>query len=106
VVFTASVIRSLKSLMVITLARRSEGCAQAFAWATSAARLAEPADTAFDLWNVDVEILERGGGMFAFTPTFALRGASSTKSAGAEDCREMVRTLPSLEMVPRGFFEM
>jgi hypothetical protein len=38
--------------------------------------------------------------MFAFAPTFALRGASSTKSVGAEDHREMVKTLPSLEVVP------
>jgi hypothetical protein len=43
--------------------------------------------------------------MFAFAPTFALRGASSTKSAGAEDYREMVKTLPSFEMVPRGFLK-
>jgi hypothetical protein len=44
--------------------------------------------------------------VFAFAPTFALRGASSTKSAGAEDHREMVKTLPSLEVVSRFFFEM
>jgi hypothetical protein len=43
--------------------------------------------------------------VFAFAPTFALRGASSTKSAGVEDYREMVKTLPSLEMVPRGFLK-
>jgi hypothetical protein len=52
-----------------------------------------------------VEILERGGGVFTFAPTFALREASSTKSAGAEDYRVMVKTLPSLEMVPRGFLK-
>jgi hypothetical protein len=46
------------------------------------------------------------GGVFAFAPTFALRGTSSTKSAGAEDHRKMVKMLPSLEVVPRGFFEM
>jgi hypothetical protein len=38
-----------------------------------------------------VECFGRGrrakGGVFAFTPTFALQGASSTKLAGAEDCR-------------------
>jgi hypothetical protein len=44
------------------------------------------------------------GGVFAFVPTFALRGTSSTKSAGAEDRREMVKTLPSLEVVSRVFF--
>jgi hypothetical protein len=33
------------------------------------------------------------GGVFAFAPTFALRGTSSTKSSGAED----------VEVVPQGF---
>jgi hypothetical protein len=45
------------------------------------------------------------GDVFAFVPTFALRGTSSTKSSGAEDCRKMVKTPPSLEMVPRGFLK-
>jgi hypothetical protein len=45
------------------------------------------------------------GDMFAFVPTIALRGASLTKSAGAEDCRKMVKTLSSLEMVPWGFLK-
>jgi hypothetical protein len=45
------------------------------------------------------------GGVFAFVPTFAFRGTSSTKSAGAEDNREMVKTLPSLEVVLRGFLK-
>ena len=85
--------------------RRSEGGDRAFAWATSATRLVELAGTTFDPWNVDVEIFERGGGVFAFAPTFTPRGASSTKSAGAVDCREMVKTLPSLEMVPWGFLK-
>jgi hypothetical protein len=43
--------------------------------------------------------------VFAFAPTFALRGASLTKSTGAEDYREMVKTLPSLEVVPREFLK-
>jgi hypothetical protein len=43
------------------------------------------------------------GAVFTFVPTFALRGTSSTKSAGVEDHREMVMTLSSLEVVPRGF---
>jgi hypothetical protein len=30
---------------------------------------------------------------------------SSTKSAEAEDCRKMVKTLPTLEVVPRGFLK-
>jgi hypothetical protein len=45
------------------------------------------------------------GDVFTFVPTFALRGTSSTKSAGSEDCRKMVKTLPSLEMVPLGFLK-
>jgi hypothetical protein len=45
------------------------------------------------------------GSVFAFAPTFSLRGTSSTKSAGAEDYREMVKTLPSLKVVPRGFLK-
>jgi hypothetical protein len=101
----ASVVWSLKPLIVFALARRSEGSTRAFAWMMPAARLAEPADAAFDLWTVDVESCERRGGVFAFAPTFALRRASSTKSADAEDYRKMVKTLPSLEMVPRGFLK-
>jgi hypothetical protein len=45
------------------------------------------------------------GGVFTFAPTFALRGTSSTKSVGAEDHRKKVKTLPSLEVVLRGFFK-
>jgi hypothetical protein len=45
------------------------------------------------------------GDVFAFVPTFALRGTSSTKSASVEDYRKMVKTLPSLEMVPRGYLK-
>jgi hypothetical protein len=60
---------------------------------------------AFGLEHAGVGSLSEGG-VFAFVPTFALRGTSSTKSAGAEDCRKMVKTLPSLEMVLRGVFEM
>jgi hypothetical protein len=43
--------------------------------------------------------------MFTFAPTFALRGASSTKSAGAEDHREMVKALSSLEVVLQRFLK-
>jgi hypothetical protein len=103
VVFATSVVRSLKSLMVFASAHRSEGGARTFAWTTSVARMAEPAVATFNLWTVDVEILERGGGVFIFAPIFAIRGASLTKSTGVEDYREMVKTLPSLEMVPRVF---
>jgi hypothetical protein len=45
------------------------------------------------------------GDVFAFVPTFALRGTNLTKSSGAEDCSKMVKMLPSLEMVPRGFLK-
>jgi hypothetical protein len=45
------------------------------------------------------------GGMFAFAPTFSLRGTSLTNSAGVEDRRKMVKALPSLEVVPRGFLK-
>jgi hypothetical protein len=72
VVFAASIIRSLKLLMDFALACRSEGGAWAFAWTTSAARPAEPAGVGFGLRRVGVEINERGGGVFAFAPTFAL----------------------------------
>jgi hypothetical protein len=71
VVFAASVNQSLKSVVVFASARRSEGGARAFAWATPTAWLAEPADGAFGLWNVDVEILERGGHV-RLRQTFAL----------------------------------
>jgi hypothetical protein len=57
----------LKSLMVFAFACRSEWGAWAFAWTTSAVRPAEPAGAACG--NVDVEIDERGGGVFAFAPT-------------------------------------
>jgi hypothetical protein len=71
-VFAALDIRSLKSMMVFASAHQSEGGARAFAWAMSAglaSRAWQPADGAFNLWYVDVEILERGGGVFAFAPT-------------------------------------
>jgi hypothetical protein len=103
VVFVASVTRSLKSLMVFAFACRSEGGVWVFARTTSVARPVVPAGVAFGLRNADVGVDERGVCVVAFTPTFSLRGASSTKSAGAEDCCEMVKTLPSLEMVLRGF---
>jgi hypothetical protein len=69
VVFAASVTRSLKSLMVFASACWSEGGAWAFARTTSAVRPAEPAGAAFDLRNVDVEVVEQGVDVFAFAPT-------------------------------------
>jgi hypothetical protein len=46
------------------------------------------------------------GGVFAFAPTFALRGTSSTKSAGAEHHRKMVKTLPRSKWSRGGFRNM
>jgi hypothetical protein len=47
----------------------------------------------------------RARGRYAFAPTFALRGTSSTKSASAKVCRKMAKMLPSLEVVPRCFLK-
>jgi hypothetical protein len=55
---------------------------------------------AFVLQNVEVDVIER---WVACSPS--PQGSSSTKSAGVEDCLEMVKTLPSLEVVPRGFLK-
>jgi hypothetical protein len=66
VVFTASVTRSLKSLMVFALACWSEGGTWAFARTTSTARPAEPTSTVFSLRNIDAEVDEREIGVFAF----------------------------------------
>jgi hypothetical protein len=91
--------------MVFASACRSEGGVWAFVRTMFVARPVGPAGAAFGLWNVDVGVDERGVGVVAFALTFALRGASSTKSAGVKDCREMMKTLPSLEMVSRGFLK-
>jgi hypothetical protein len=69
VVFAAPVTRSLKSLMVFASTCRSEGSAWAFARTTSTAQPTEPAGATLGLRNVDVEVDERGVGVFAFTPT-------------------------------------
>jgi hypothetical protein len=43
------------------------------------------------------------GGVFAFAPTFALRGTSSTKSPGAEDVARWRRRCPRSKWFRRGF---
>ena len=84
---------------------RAKGAEQASVWTTSLVCPAGPADAVF-VRAARSRCRRAKGGVFTFAPPFALQGASSTKSAGAVDCREMVKTLPSLEMVPWGVFEM
>jgi hypothetical protein len=43
------------------------------------------------------------GGVFAFAPTFALRGTSSTKSSGAEDVARWRRRCPRSKWFHGGF---
>jgi hypothetical protein len=43
------------------------------------------------------------GGVFAFAPTFALRGTSSTKSPGAEDVARWRRRCPRSKWLRGGF---
>jgi hypothetical protein len=43
------------------------------------------------------------GSVFAFTPTFALRGTSSTKSSGAEDVARWWRRCPRSKWFRGGF---
>jgi hypothetical protein len=43
------------------------------------------------------------GGFFAFAPTFALRGTSSTKSSGAEDVAKWRRRCPRSKWFRGGF---
>jgi hypothetical protein len=43
------------------------------------------------------------GGVFAFAPTFALRGTSSTKSSGAEDVTRWLRRCPRSKWFRGGF---
>jgi hypothetical protein len=72
-------------------------------WTVSLVCPAGPADTDF-VRAARGRCRRAKGGVFAFAPTFALRGASSTKSAGAKDHREMVKTMLSLKVAPRGVF--
>jgi hypothetical protein len=43
------------------------------------------------------------GSVFAFAPTFALRGTSSTKSSGAEDVARCWRRCPRSKWFSGGF---
>jgi hypothetical protein len=79
----------------------AKGAEQASVWSAPLVCPAGPVDTVF-VRAARGRSRRAKGGVFAFTPTFALRGTNSTKSAGAEDHSEMVKTLPSLEVVPRG----
>jgi hypothetical protein len=83
----------------------AKGAEQASVWTTSLVCSADPADAVF-VRAARSRCRRAKGGVFAVAPTFALRGASSTKSPSAEDHREMVKTLPSLEVIPRGFLNM
>jgi hypothetical protein len=83
----------------------AKGAGQASVWTVSLVCPVGPADAVF-VRAAQGRSRRAKGGVFAFALTFALRGASSTKSAGAEDHREMVKTLPSLKVVLRVFFEM
>jgi hypothetical protein len=47
--------------------------------------------------------LRAKGGVFAFAPTFALRGTSSTKSSGAEDVARWRRRCPRSKWFRGGF---
>jgi hypothetical protein len=47
--------------------------------------------------------LRAGGGVFAFAPTFALRGTSSTKSPGVEDVARWRRRCPRSKWFRGGF---
>jgi hypothetical protein len=47
--------------------------------------------------------LHAKGSVFAFTPTFALRGTSSTESSGAEDVSRWWRRCPRLKWSHGGF---
>jgi hypothetical protein len=82
----------------------AKGPEQASACAAPLVCPADPADAVF-VRAARSRSRRVKGGVFAFAPTFALRGANLTKSVGVEDHFEMVKTLPSLEVVPRGFLK-
>jgi hypothetical protein len=83
------------------LSRQSEGVEQASVWSAPLVCPAGLADAVF-ICSMRGGSRRAKGGVFAYVPTFAIRETSSIKSAGVEDHREMVKTLPSLEVVPRG----
>jgi hypothetical protein len=74
---------------------------QAFVWCRIKRRVSLPA-----LSPSDQRLLRRPrakGGVFAFAPTFALRGTSSTKSPGAEDVARWRRRCPRSKWFRGGF---
>jgi hypothetical protein len=75
--------------------------AQAFVWCRIKRRVSLPVLSPSD------RRLQRGprakGGVFAFAPTFALRGTSSTKSPGAEDVARWRRRCPRSKWFRGGF---
>jgi hypothetical protein len=74
---------------------------QAFAWCRTRRRVSLPV-----LSPSDQRLQRRPrakGGVFAFAPTFALRGTSSTKSPGAEDVARWRRRCPRSKWFRGGF---
>jgi hypothetical protein len=74
---------------------------QAFAWCRIRRRVSLPV-----LSPSDQRLQRRPrakGGVFAFAPTFALRGTSSTKSPGAEDVARWRRRCPRSKWFRGGF---
>jgi hypothetical protein len=74
---------------------------QAFAWCRIRRRVSLPV-----LSPSDQRLQRRPrakGGVFAFAPTFALRGTSSTKSPGAEDVARWRRRCPRSKWFHGGF---
>jgi hypothetical protein len=74
---------------------------QAFVWCRIKRRVSLPVLSPSD------QLLQRRlrakGGVFAFAPTFALRGTSSTKSPGAEDVARWRRRCPRSKWFRGGF---
>jgi len=75
---------------------------QAFVWCRMGRRVSLPV-----LSPLDQRLQRRPrakGGVFAFAPTFALRGTSSTKSSGAEDVARWRRRCPRSKWFRGGFW--
>jgi hypothetical protein len=74
---------------------------QAFVWCRIERRVSLP------ILSLSDQRLQRRsrakGGVFAFAPTFALRGTSSTKSPGAEDVARWRRRCPRSKWFRGGF---
>jgi hypothetical protein len=74
---------------------------QAFVWCRTERRLSLPVLSPSDQ-RLRRRLRAEGGG-FAFAPTFALRGTSSTKSPGAEDVARWRRRCPRSKWFRGGF---